>query len=378
MRVVVTGWVAGSPTAAFFWHAVSFALGFRDLGHEVFFLEDSGDHPWGWDVERTMSDPLGHAGSAFLARELAAVGLGGQWAYRHLPTGRCDGVGAEVLADVLADADVLVNVALTTPMRPEYLRIPHRLAVDADPVITQIRIAEGDPALAGIPETHTRLYTFGRPPLPAQRHEWVPTRQPVALDGWPVLAAAPAGAPFTAVSDESDEPRLTGPEVGHGPQVTTLEDLSRLVARSPVPLEMAVGPRPHRAEGQRLLATAGWQLRDSGAVTSSSAHYREFVRTSAGELGIAKADHIRARSGWFSDRTCCYLASGRPAVVQETGWSDWLPSGEGLLSFSTVDGAVAALREVALDPARHAAAARRIAEEHFRAADVCQALLDAL
>src|SRR5205814_4902206 len=111
-----------------------------------------------------------------------------------------DGMTSEDVDDVLAAADVFVNLSCTTPPRPEYLRIPHRLAVDTDPVFTQIRIARGDPRRAWIPDAHTRLFTFGRPPLPAQRHEWVPTRQAVSLRHWSPAGPPPAGAPFTTIS----------------------------------------------------------------------------------------------------------------------------------------------------------------------------------
>src|SRR5437764_3927479 len=200
LRVVVTGWAAPFPLAGFLWHPLSFALGIRDLGHEVWDLEDSGDQPWGYDPVAHQQDDSCTAGIRFLAHELASVGLGDRWTFRHVPTGRWFGMGEDEARDVLASADVLVNVSLTTPMRPEYLTIPHRLAIDTDPVFTQIRVAQGDTALAPVPETHTRLFTFGRPPLPAQRHEWVPTRQAVATRFWPSAHPPSAHAPFTSVT----------------------------------------------------------------------------------------------------------------------------------------------------------------------------------
>jgi glycosyltransferase involved in cell wall biosynthesis len=110
----------------------------------------------------------------------------------------------------------------------------------------------------------------------------------------------------------------------------------------------------------------------------STQRFHRFLARSAGELGIAKQGYVAARSGWFSERTCCYLASGRPAVVADTGWRDWLPDGEGLFAYSTAEDAAAALDEIRADPDRHAQAARKLAAEHFEAADVCTALLDAL
>ena len=378
MKVVVAGWVAGFPVAGFFWHAVSFALGFRDLGHEVWFLDDPGDEPWGWDLENEREDPGCHAGVRFLEREMAAVGLGDRWCFRHAPEERWEGIGEEAMRQVLAEADLFVNVSLVCPVRPEYRAIPHRLGIDTDPVFTQVKVATGNPLLSRVPGDHTRLFTFGRPPLPAQAHEWVPTRQPVATAHWPVAGPAPAGAPWTSITTWKAYPPVMWGGVEYGAKDRSLREFIDLPRRSPEALELAIGAGADHQEGAAALREHGWRLSDPAAASWSAGRYREWLAGSAGELGFAKHGYVAAHSGWFSERTCCYLASGRPAVVQDTGWSDWLPSGEGLFAFSTADEAVAALAAVADDPARHAAAARRIVEDHFEARDVCAGLLEAL
>lgn len=377
MRVVVTGWVAGFPAAGFLWHPLSFALGFADLGHEVWFLEDSGDDPWGYDPDTNSADWHCSAGVRFLDRELAAVGLGDRWVFRHVPTNTYSGLDEAATDDVLAAADVLVNVSLTTPMRPEYLRIPHRLAIDTDPVFTQVRIAEGDAALAPVPDTHTRLFTFGRPPLPGGRHDWVPTRQPVSTRHWPRAGTPPAGAEFTTVTTWQAYPPVVWEGVEYGAKDRTLRALADLPQRADVPLALAMGGGSNHDEGAALLAAHGWRITDPRDATRTTQVYRDFIAASAGEIGFAKHGYVASRSGWFSERTCCWLASGRPAVVQDTGWTEWLPAGEGLLAYTSADEAARGLEAVAADPDRHGAAARRIAEEHFEAAGVCAALLEA-
>ena len=144
-----------------------------------------------------------------------------------------------------------------------------------------------------------------------------------------------------------------------------------------MPLEIALGGRG-RGDAAPLLREHGWNVTEAPPRTRTSDAYRDYITSSAGEFSVAQHAYVAARSGWFSERTCCFLASGRPAVVQDTGFSDWLPTGEGLLSFSTPDEALAGLEQVASSWERHARAARRIAEEHFEAAAVCSALLDAL
>ncbi|MCW2572759.1 MAG: hypothetical protein JWO88_2817 [Frankiales bacterium] len=378
MKVVVCGWVAGFPTAGFLWHPLAVALGLRSLGHEVWFLEDSGDEPYCWDPDAGDVDPSGAAGSRFLSRELGAVGLGDRWVYRHIPTGRHDGMSAEHTADVLADADVLINISLTTPMRPEYLRVPHRLAIDTDPVFTQVRIANGDSFLAPVPDTHTRLFTFGRPPLPGQQHEWIPTRQPVVLDAWPAAGEPPPDAPFTTVTTWQAYPPVTWEGVSYRAKDVSLRAVAELPSHTTAKLSIALGGGSGHHEGATFLTGHGWAVHDPTPINRDTASYRQWMVESAGEIGVAKHGYVTSRSGWFSERTCLYLASGRPAVVQDTGWTDWLPAGQGLLAFKTVDEAAAAIDQVRMAPAAHAAAARRVVEEHFDARVVCQALLDAL
>jgi hypothetical protein len=376
MRVVVTGWVAPFPLAGFLWHPLSFALGFADLGHEVWYLEDSGDEPWGYDPGRDAEDPSCDAGIGFLARELADVGLGDRWTFRHAPTNHWSGMTEEEARDVLATADVLVNVSLTTPMRPEYLQVPHRLAVDTDPVFTHVRIAGGDAALAPVPDTHTRLFTFGRPPLPAQQHEWVPTRQAVATRYWPVAPPVEPGAPFTSVTTWKAYPPVHWDGLEYGAKDRSFVEFADLPAHTTIPLEMALGGGTDYDRGAAYLRDRGWRLASPVDATSSTAAYQRYLARSAGEVGFAKHGYVAARTGWFSERSCCYLASGRPVVVQDTGWTDWLPSGEGVLAFTTPAEAVEALECVAADPDRHARAARKLVEEHFEATDVCAELLE--
>jgi hypothetical protein len=373
VNVVVSGYFVGLPMAGFFWHAASYVVGFRDAGHQVWYLEDSTDHPSSFDFERMASDPECRYGVRRLAEEMERIGLGDRWAYHHVPTGRVDGLGREAMLDVVARADVFVNVSMTTPMRPEYLRIPHRLAIDTDPVFTQLQHRTGSEML----DQHTRLFSFGRPPFPGQRDgdEWVPTRQPVVTRLWPATPA-PADGPFTTVTSWSAYPGMTYRGHEYGSKAVTLRAFADLPRRTSATLAIVLGGGGPSAS--TLLREGGWVVLEPFGRSVLVDDYQRFVAGSAGEIGFAKHGYVAARSGWFSDRTCCYLASGRAAVVQDTGWSEWLPSGEGLLRFDTMAEAASGLAEVAADPVRHGLAARALVAEHFEAAQVCSALLDAL
>jgi hypothetical protein len=377
-RIVVTGWVTGLPTASFFWHAVSFAVGFRDAGHDVWFLEDSGDYPWCYDPETQDLDESASYGVRFLANEMAEIGMADRWVFRHGPTGRHDGMSEMQTREVLSSADMLVNVSLTTPMRPEYLQVPHRLGIDTDPVFTQVRIAQGDWLLGHVADSHTRLFTFGRAPLPAQQHEWVPTRQPVVTRYWPIASHPGADAPFTTIMTWQAYPPVEWQGVEYGAKDRSMVPLLDLPQRTSARLEVALGGGDDHWHAEHLLRANGWELSDPMQANGSSHLFHRFLARSAGELGVAKHGYVTARSGWFSERTCCYLASGRPAVVADTGWREWLPDGEGLFAYTSAGEAAAALDEIRTDPDRHAQAARKLVSEHFEAADVCRALLDAL
>jgi hypothetical protein len=259
------------------------------------------------------------------------------------------------------------------PDRPEYRRVPRRLAIDTDPVFTQVSVARGSP----IPDLHTRLFTFGRPPLPGQRHEWVPTRQAVATRWWPVAPPPTPDQPFTTVTSWQAYEPLEWEGRVYGLKDRSVREHIDLPRCTSARLSIGLAGGIDGGDGADELRAAGWTVEDALAPTRTTARYRDHIASSAGEIGFAKHAYVAANSGWFSDRTCCYLASGRPAVVQDTGWSDWLPSGEGVLGFRTTQEAAMALDEVLADLPRHCAAARKIAEEHFDAARVCHELLEA-
>jgi hypothetical protein len=199
----------------------------------------------------------------------------------------------------------------------------------------------------------------------------------VHLASWPVAPPAPAGAPFTTVTSWQAFPPLVWEGREYGLKDRSIRDHLALPTRAPAPISVGLAGGLARSEGAALLRAHGWIVEDGTERTRSTARYRAHIAASAGEIGFAKHAYVAARAGWFSDRTSCYLACGRPAVVQDTGWSEWLPSGEGLFAFTTTDQAVAALEEVVADPARHGAAARKLAEEHLDASRVCAELLEA-
>jgi len=204
---------------------------------------------------------------------------------------------------------------------------------------------------------------------------WAPTLPPVVLERWPTAFEDPREG-VTAIANWRSYGTIEHGGVRYGQKAHSVRELIDLPRRADQPVRFAL--RIDAAEKHDLAAlhAHGWELLDAARETASPAAYARFVRGSAAELGIAKEGYVVSRCGWFSDRSACYLASGRPVVAQRTGWEQVLPEGEGLLGFDTAEEAAQALAAVRAEPARHAAAARALAEERLDARGVLPALLE--
>jgi hypothetical protein len=287
------------------------------------------------------------------------------------------------LAKTLACADVLINLSGASVLREEHLRVPVRIYLETDPVLPQIEVAKGRAFTIDLLASHTHHFSYGENlgapdcRVPVERFRYRPTRQPVVLDWW---AAPPHpaldGLSFTTVSNW----RQTEKDVEWAGQLYTWSkdvefrrflELPRQVG---VPLELALALQDDHTIS--LLRRHGWRVVDALRTSADLDGYRGYIQGSGGEFSVAKEQNVRLRSGWFSDRTACYLAAGRPAVVQDTAFGCALPVGEGLLSFTTPEEAIEALTAVAADYPRHGRAALALAEEHFEATKVLGVLLE--
>ncbi len=380
LRIVVGGYLGLLPAAGVTWDYVQYPAGFAALGHDVFYVEDTRL----WPVYQPEGSDWGDCSAAVshLSSVMEAFGLAGRWAYRDEASGRCFGLSEIQLREVCRSADLFVNVSCSTCLRDEYRAIPVRALVDTDPMFTQVQVVSrqmftpGSPGLRELVEGHTHCFTFGesvgRPEclMPDCGIAWRPTRQPVLLDLWP--AAAPvrdrAGSAYTTVMNWTAGKALEHAGTTWGQKDVEFRRLFGLPSSVPgIPLAVAVGQtggagEPFPAEEARA---AGWRVLDPEACAPDCDGYRAFIAGSLGELSVAKETYVKARTGWFSCRSACYLASGRPVVTQDTGWTAHLPAGRGLLAFDTLEEAADALRRVEGDPAAHARAARALAEEHF-------------
>ncbi|WP_052664331.1 glycosyltransferase [Nitriliruptor alkaliphilus] len=379
LRIVVLGYVVGFPLGGMTWHSVQYATGLAALGHDVWLIEDSHDYETNYDpvTGAVGTDPT--YGVAYAGRVLGRLGLGDRWAYHHAHTGSWRGPAAGEAPEICRTADVVLNVAGIHPLRPWLEEVPLRVFIDADPVFTQIRHLT-DPGAKAHAEAHTHFLTFGERigtpgcTVPDDGLPWRPTRQPVTLDAW---QAGPepdvTTLPFTTVMQWDSYPTATWNGTTYGMKSAAFGDFVDLPGRVDVPLHLAVGRAD--AATERQLSTLGWELSDPQAATWDPWVYQSFIHGSAAEWSVAKHGYVTSRSGWFSERSTGYLASHRPVVVQDTGFSAVLPCGEGLLAFTDVAEAAACIEDVRARYATHTLAAREIAREHFGADRVLSRLL---
>ncbi len=383
------GYLGLAPAGGLAWDYLHYPLGFAALGHDVFYVEDTGL----WPVYQAGGGGADCAASvAFLAAAMEGVGLGERWAYRDEVSGRWCGMAEARAREVCRTADVLVNLSCASVLRDEHASVPARILVDTDPMFTQIQYAEagegftpGGSGIRALVAGHTHHFTFGESVggegcrIPACGVEWRPTRQPIFLPEWPAVELpSDAGAAFTTLMNWTAGRPLRHAGETWGQKDVEFLRFAGLPRRVPgLPLAVAVGQtggagEPFPAEMAR---SRGWRVLDPAVCAPDPARYRAFIRASRGEFSVAKETYVKAGTGWFSGRSASYLASGRPVVAQDTGWSRHVPAGEGCFAFRTADEAAAALEAVAADPARHARAARRIAEEHFDSGAVLGRLL---
>jgi len=361
-RIVVGSFMVRFPLGGYFSWTLQWLAGFKRLGHDVYFFEKSA---WGnscYDPSRNrMTDDCTY-GTRALNNFLGDYGLAGNWCYVDHRS-RYHGLSARRAREVFETADLFLDIGGHNDWFAEAPGKGLRVYVDGEPGYYQMdmvrSIAEGEPQ-----SHYDYFYSVGqnigtpRSTAPAAGQLWRHVFYPVLPDLFPVRPA-PADAPFTTVMSWENNPiEFEGVSFGQKPmEFPKFLDLPR---RTSMPLELAVGGTE---VPEKELRSHGWRLTDAGEVTLTFDAWRDYIRNSRGEFSVCKNIYVATNSGWFSDRSACYLASGRPVVMQDTGFSDHLPCGKGLFAVSTVDEAAAALEEVTHDYARHSRAARAVALE---------------
>lgn len=362
------------------WLYLNWLRGLSRLGHEVYYLED--DLVWPYDPEQnTVTDDCSYA-VRHISSCMERIGLKDKWAFRLADRkGACWGMSESDLDDLYHNCDALLNVTGATDLREEQLSAPLRVYVECDPVTAELQLANGDEHTRTAFSLHQAFATYGENynapdcRVPLNGTAYVKTRQPIDLDLWP-MAFDPHARFFTTIGNyrQGGNDILYKGEVYYWSKHHEWEKFVSLPGRTTQPFEVAM--MPDDLKDRERLCAHGWRLVPPLPMSLDIfGAYPKYFRASRAEFTVAKDQNVRLRSGWFSERDACYLASGKPVVAQDTGFSNALPTGEGLFAFTTMDEAVAAVEAINADYPRHCRAAREIAEGYFEASKVAARLL---
>lgn len=380
LKLVVLGMMGRAPFAGQTWLYLGWLRGLASLGHDVYYVED--DTVWPYDpAVEAVSDDCSYA-VRHVARSMEEIGMADRWAFRLADRrDACWGMSEQALAELYRSCDALLNIVGATDLREEQLLAPLRIYVETDPVTAELRLAQGDEHTAEAFASHHVLATYGENygapdcGVPLNGLDYVFTRQPVDVGLWP-MSFSPNARYFTTVGNyrqEGGDVEWEG-SLYRWSKHHEWERFMALPGRSGQEFEIAI--QRSDAEDRRRLADAGWRLTPALAVSLDAfGTYRRYIAESRAEFTVAKDQNVRLRSGWFSERAVCYLASGKPVVTQDTGFSGVLPTGAGLFAVSDVEEAAAAVSEINGDYRRHCQAAREIALEYFEAGGVAARLL---
>jgi hypothetical protein len=376
-KVVVAGYMVRHPVGGMVWVYLHYVLGLHRLGHDVVYVEESG---WAGSCYNPQTGFHGDDPSAGLLITRAAArrhGLETPVVFVERESGVVHGATREELRTHLEEADLLINVGRC--WLPEFSLCSRRAFVDIDPFFTQIGFFNNEKL-----EEHNIHFSYGvnigspTCTIPTGDIRWHPTVPPVVVDVWNGESGQHPPGPsdhgaFTTFANWTAYGGITWEGEHYGQKDEEFLKLLSLPNHTPAKLELALSGADTSI--QALLRSAGWVIQDGNVISADMGAYERYVRGSLGEFSAAKNGYVKTRSGWFSDRSVCYLAAGRPAVLQDTGFSDWLPVGEGVLGFTTIDEAAHRLEQVRTEYSRHARAAQGLASGYFGHATVLPRLL---
>ena len=378
--VVLWGLMGSYPFGGMTWQVLHHLVGFRRLGFDVWYVEDSDRYVYSANDYGKTADY--EANVDYIARYMDRLDLGQRWIFRAPHSYEtCRGArDMDGLARLYGEADAVFNLCGAQELLPHHSRIRCLVYLQTDPVADQVAVANGDEAKIQELDAYHHRFTYGANLnaadclVPVERHSWLTTAPPVCVDWWETDGPPPAGAALTTIAKwrHTAKDVVWQDEPWHWSKHHEFLRFMNVASRSPLPLELAVSSISEEEIGE--LNRHGWRTIPS-ATFKDPDDYFAYIRRSLGEFTVAKEQYVRPRSGWFSDRSVCYLAAGRPVIMQETGFSRYLPTGEGLFSFSTEEEALDAIEAVHADYRRHSAAARRIAREFFDAERVIGDLL---
>ena len=382
-KAVVLGLTSKVPLAGMVFLVMQYLIGLKRLGFDVYYVEEHGKAPWMLMGSKEPEEGPAVA-AAFIAGLMRRFDLGdGNWAFWSPQNRqRSYGMSEQTLDDVLREAAVVLNLHGGTVPRPEHYASGRLVYVGTDPVEAEVSLYNGDQGIVDFLQPHAAFFTWGQNygnpdcevPV-SERFQLVPTRQPIVMDLWEPFAGGAAETCSTIANWRQPYRTITfRGEVYHWSKHLEFLKFIDLPLRCDQPFELALTnvDEPDR----QMLTSHNWRVRDAGEFNFDLDGYLQYIGQSRGEFTVAKDQNVRLRSGWFSDRSASYLACGRPVITQETGFSNVLPTGEGLFGFSVQAEIEDAVARMNADYPRHSQAARNIAREWFDYRVVLGGMLD--
>jgi hypothetical protein len=382
-RIVVMGFMGSCPIAGVIWQHIHYLVGLQRLGHDVYYIEDSARLPYNPETFE-VSNEFDYAAHLLdrLSREFQ---FRNHWAFcaRYLPKNPTVGLPLKKIRQLYRDADAILNICGAQEFNDDLLISDRILYVESDPGVEQIKIDKGVRSTINYLRRHRALFTFGENlgkktfPVPTHGFNWLATRQPVVTDLWKTDRVPPRSAVFTSVANWSTSGLKDISWRGDKYLWSKSREFLRFISapkKSGETFELATNIED--ANTCAKFSRNGWRLHCPLQLSVDYWLYRDYIRRSKGEFTVAKDQYIRLRTGWFSDRSACYLAAGRPVIIQETGFTRNYGSKAGLLSFQSLDEIVEAVKIINADYRKHSRAARALAREFFEAKKVLKSILD--
>ncbi|HEY6394588.1 MAG TPA: glycosyltransferase [Candidatus Binataceae bacterium] len=378
--IVVLHLAARYPFAGVVWQLLHHLIGFRALGLDVYYIEDHRAYVYDPIASSPVPDPSGNL--KLLGSILERYGFQDRWSFFDSVRDEYLGMSRERSRQLIMEADAVINLCGATQPREEHRKTRCLVYLETDPGVVQVELHNRVPGTVDFAKTHHVLFTYGANigardcVLPDGGFKWHPTRPPVLLDQWRP-GVGPAQPPaFTTVGtwrNKGNDIQISG-DTYYWSKHVNFRKVLEVARRANQPIELATDL--NSGEDYDRAVAGGFTFTPAVPMSLDIDTYRNYVSASRGEFTVSKDIYVRTRSGWFSDRTACYLAAGRPVVAQRTGFEKFVPQGEGLLGFDDAEGAIEAINRINADYPRHARAAREIAQAYFDAAKLLDEIVE--
>src|SRR5437870_6538118 len=382
-RIVVMGFMGSMPIAGVIWQHIHYIVGMQRLGQDVYYIEDSARLPYNPETFEVTNE-FDYA-ARLLGRLSREFGFKNRWAFcaRYLPGNPTAGLPLKKIRQLYREADAILNVCGTQEFNEDLLVSDRILYVESDPGVEQIKIDKGVKSTIEYLQRHRALFTFGENVgtksflVPTHGFKWLPTRQPVVTDLWRTERSPSCAAVFTTVANWSTSGLKDISWRRRKYLWSKSREFLRFVAapkKSGETFELATNIQDRKI--RKKFRTNGWRFTSPLQMSVDYWMYRDYIQQSKGEFTVAKDQYVRLNTGWFSDRSACYLAAGRPVITQETGFTKNYGGDAGLLAFRSLGEIAEAVKMINADYKKHSDAARQIAREVFEAEKVLKSLLD--